>query len=226
MCQKLYRAAKSILAMPYYKNDHAQSGSTVNGHEDAVALKLKEAGFTEEQKTSFKKLKKKILQTWAETGVDTDLRVLLKDMPKGSFIVQPGSSQAFPDILIRDFDDRFIPFECKSVKSSGTPMWNDSLPRPYGVYILTSAKYNETTLFLGKDVISKEELDLMNEQSKVMKQIAEEYKKKLSKIDKFNRGFNQKLRKQHFQYGGNHKVDYFTHFDRKKCELNVLNFCK
>lgn len=212
--------------MPYYKNEHARSGTTVHGHEDAVSLKIKDAGFTEQLKENYPTLSKSLLRRWAETGDDTKLLVAAKGMPNGSYITQPAGSQGFPDVLVRDFDGRFIAFECKSSKGGASPMWNDSLPKPNAIYILNSGKYNETTMFLGRDVITPEEQTLMNEQEKLIEQIVNQYKEKLAKMDKFNRGWLQKSRRQHFQYGGNQKVDYFKHIDRKKCEKNVLDFVK
>ena len=47
MAYELHLALTSILAMPYFKNENARSGGAVYGHEDAVATKIKEAGFAE-----------------------------------------------------------------------------------------------------------------------------------------------------------------------------------
>lgn len=226
MSAKLLKATKLILAMPYYKNEHARSGVTIHGHENAVSLKIKEAGFSEELKENYPTLSKSLLRRWAETGDDFKLLLAASNMPKGSYITQPAGSQGFPDVLVRDFDGRFLAFECKSIQGGVCPMWNDSLPKPNAIYILNSGKYNETTIFLGRDVISTEEQEVMNEQEKLIEQIVNQYKVKLSSLDKFNRGWLQKSRRQHFQYGGNTKVDYFKHIDRMKCENNVLDFVK
>lgn len=226
MSAQLLQATKAILAMPYYKNEHARSGTAVHGHEDAVALKLKDAGFTEELKINYPNMSKSLLKNWAKTVNETKLREVAASMPLGSYIVQPAGSQGFPDVLVRDFDDRFIAFECKSSSAGVCPMWNDSLPRPNAIYILNSGKYNTTTVFLGRDVISPEEQALMDEQEKAIEKIVNKYKQKLATLDVHNRGWVQKSRKQHFQYGGNLKVDYFIHSDKMMCEQNVLDFVK
>lgn len=212
--------------MPYFKNEHARSGVTVHGHEDAVALKLADSGFAEKDKKDYPTLSKSLLRKWATTGDETQLRLATSSMPNGSYITQPAGSQGFPDILVKDFDGRYFAFECKSTKGSGTPMWNDSLPKPNAIYVMNSGKYNSTTLFIGRDVISSAEQKLMDEQEKAIEQIVEQYKQKLASMDVFNRGWLQKSRRQHFQYGGNTKTDYFKHADRSKCEQNVLNFVK
>ena len=50
MSTQLHQATLSILSMPYYKNEHAHSGTVIHGHEDAVAIKLLENGFVEDNK--------------------------------------------------------------------------------------------------------------------------------------------------------------------------------
>jgi hypothetical protein len=227
MSDKLHAAMKNIIAMPYYKNESVKSGTTISGHEDAVGNVLANAGFTEKSKKEFPALSKGILKAWAETGDDTHLKKVTPILPLGCFIKQPAGSQGFPDILVKDFDDRLIALECKSVGKSATcPMWNDSIPRPDSIYILNSGKYNETTVFLGRDVITNEERALMDTQSTEMNAVAVKYQAMLQKIDKYNRGWVQKSRKQHFQQGGGAKTNYFTHKDRAQCEENVLNFVK
>lgn len=226
MSTQLYNAVQGILKMPYYKNEHAKSGHAIHGHEDAVATKLKEHGFVEILKEEFPGISKGILKVWADTGDTSKLDVVARQMPPGSYIKQPAGSQGFPDILVRDHNKRFIAIECKSVSNGGTPMWNDSLPKPYAIYVLNSGKYNSTTVFLGNDVISAEELSMMKEQIKEIEKIVKLYEDKLSIIDKFNRGWLQKSRSQHFQYGGVTKNNYFTHADKHKCEQNVLEFAK
>jgi len=224
MSTQLHSALTSILAMPYFKNENARSGGAVNGHEDAVAVKIRDAGFTELQKNSYPKLKKSLLGKWAKTGDDTELRRVTAGMPVGTFILQPAGSQGFPDVLIKDFNDRFIAVECKSGKNGQSPMWNDNVPKPTTIYVLSSGIQDATTIFMGRDVITPEEQTLMDEQEAAIAKVVEEYNKKIKSIDKFNRGWHQKSRKQHFQGGGNAKTNYFTHPSRKECEKNALEY--
>ena len=226
MSKQLHKALTSILAMPYYKNDNARSGTTVAGHEDAVGVKIKEAGFTEVQKSDHPKLTKSILRKWAESGDDSALRKAATTLANGSYIVQPAGSQGFPDILVRDFNDRFVAIECKSGKNGQCPMWNDNTPKPNAIYVLSSGIRNATTLFMGRDVITAEEQTLMDELESKLTVVVKEYTIKLNAIDKFNRGWIQKARKQHFQGGGKEKTNYFTHASRNQCETNALDYAK
>jgi hypothetical protein len=224
MAQELHTALTNILAMPYFKNENARSGGATYGHEDAVAIRIRDAGFSELAKTAYPKLKKGLLKKWAETGNDTDLRKATAGMPVGTFILQPAGTQGFPDVLVKDFNDRFVAVECKSGKNGQSPMWNDNLPKPTTIYVLASGEQNATTIFMGQDVISPEEQALMDQEEAEIAKIVKAYNAKMSAIDKFNRGWLQKSRKQHFQGGGGDKTNYFTHPSRAQCEQNALNY--
>ena len=224
MSSQLHSAISEILKMPYFKNENARSGGAVFGHEEAVAVKIRDAGFIEIQKTSYPRLKKSLLSDWAESGDDTELRKATTSLAVGTFILQPAGSQGFPDVLVKDFNDRFVAIECKSGKNGQSPMWNDNVPKPSTIYVLSSGARDATTVFMGRDVITPEEQTLMNEQEEAIAKVVKEYNKKMASIDKFNRGWNQKSRKQHFQGGGGAKTNYFTHPSRQICEDNALKY--
>jgi len=226
MSTQLHSAVQSILGMPYFKNEHARSGGATYGHEDAVAERIRSAGFAEVDKKAFPKITKSLLKKWAADGDDTELRKVTQNLPVGTFILQPAGTQGFPDVLVKDFNDRFVAVECKSGKNGQCPMWNDNLPKPETIYVLASGIKNETTVFMGRDVITPEEQALMDAQEAAIAKIVKEYNQKMSAIDKFGRGWLQKSRKQHFQGGGNVKTNYFTHASRKQCEQNALEFAK
>ena len=226
MSTQLHSAIENILAMPYFKNENARSGGAVYGHEHAVAERIRSAGFVEVNINTYPELSKGLLKKWAKTSDDVDLRRVTDGMAVGTFIVQPAGTQGFPDILVKDFTDRFVAVECKSGKSGLCPMWNDNLPMPDSVYVLASGIMNQTTVFLGRDVISPEEQQLMDEQQAAIAEVVKLFNAKMSAIDKFNRGWLQKSRKQHFQGGGGAKTNYFTHDSRAQCEQNTLDFAK
>jgi len=226
MSTQLHLAVQSILDMPYFKNEQARSGGATYGHEDAVAERIRIASFKEEQRSKYPKVTKSLLKKWAESGNDSELRAATKGMPVGSFILQPAGTQGFPDVLVLDFNDRFVAVECKSGKSGLCPMWNDNLPKPNTIYVLSSGALNKTTIFLGRDVISPEEQKLMDQQEAAIAKIVKEYNEKMKNIDQFNRGWIQKSRKQHFQGGGNAKTNYFTHASRQLCESKALEYAK
>lgn len=223
MSTQFHEAVKAILAMPYYKNEAARSGGADYGHEAAVAVRVAGAGFTEVNKDQFPKLTKAMLKKFARTCDDSEVKQALQGLPLGSYILQPSGSQGFPDVLIHDFDSRFICLECKSGKGK-SPMWNDSVPNPESIYVFASSSLNETTVFLGMDVLSEEERLIHDECEAEIKLVVEKYKAKSEAADKNNRGFYQDSRKQHFQAGGKKKTNYFTHTDRSKCEANTLEY--
>jgi hypothetical protein len=237
MSKQLYRALKNCLAITSAVNAAAKTGNGEGySHEDAVEAELVAAGFTELNKDNFPKLSKSKIKKWAVTCNDSVLLEFLKGMPSGSFITQPAGSHGMPDILIRDFCGRLIGWECKSGKNGICPMWNDNLPKQNITYILMSGKRQESTIFLGRDVITNECDSFW---AAAGKEIDEWYKNKLLEagalgLDKYNRGFFQKLRKQHFQKQGKaakgstriEKTNYFKHKDRAKCEQSALDYAK
>ena len=103
-------------------------------------------------------------------------------------------------------------------------MWNDNLPKPCAIYVLSSGKANETTLFLGKDVISKEMLNSQREMIEELNDIVLKYKKANKLLDKYKRGWDIKFRPQNFQCGGIKQTNYFIHPNRALCEKNVLEY--
>lgn len=226
MSIQLHKAINDILSMPYYKNENARSGGADYGHEAAVAVRIASAGFTEYQKENFPKLKKGLLKKWAESGNDADLRKVTAGLPVGTYILQPAGSQGFPDVLVKDFNDRFVAIECKSGQNGLNPMWNDNLPKPNAIYILSSGKADATTVFLGKDVMPNEMLESQKLMIKELNDIVARYKLTNHALDKYNRGWDIKFRPQNFQGGGSKKTNYFTHPDRQQCEKNVLEYAK
>jgi hypothetical protein len=226
MSKQLHTAVTNILAMPYFKNEHARSGGAKYGHEEAVALRIKDAGFTEVDRANYPKLTKQLLKRWARTGDDTALREATQGLPPGSYILQPAGSQGFPDVLVLDFNNIFVSIECKSGKTGTCPMWNDSLPNPNTIYVLSSGKLNETTIFMGRDVISEEELNCREDFLLDLQLVVDKYRGIMPKMDTFERGWLLKARQQYFQEGGGKKTNYFIHPKRRACELLALEFAR
>jgi len=225
MSQQLHSALVEILKMPYFKNDNRRSGASKDGHEEAVAIRVKDAGFTEVPKSQFPKIKKSMLKRFAKTNDDTELRKATPGLSPGSYILQPSGSQGFPDILVLDFTDVFVNIECKSAKGS-CPMWNDSLPYPNSIYVLACGNLDETTIFMGRDVITTEQLDIREQFVFDLKEIIDKYKDFMESLDTLERGWVFKARQQFFQEGGGAKTNYFTHSKRRSCELLALEYAK
>jgi hypothetical protein len=89
---------------------------------------------------------------------------------------------------------------------------------------MSSAKVDETTLFMGQDVVTKETLKLFEKAVTEMNAIATAYNKAAKTADTFMSGFIVTCRKQFFQAGGGAKTNYFTHAARAQRENNVLTF--
>jgi hypothetical protein len=223
MCEKLGKAGEKILAMGYYKNENARSGDYNPGHEDAIADVLVSEGFQKFVQNDFPNLKRRDLKTWWEGGFGNQLDEVLSDMPNGSFILQPGGTQSFPDLLVKDFNGRFVALEAKSGKGTH-PMWNDSTPKPGAAYVMSSGRLNESTMFMGEDVITTEEQDCINRYNLLFEELKQKCAEEMSTVNNKNRGWLYSHRRQFFQQGGADKTNYFTHPDRKDCEKKTLEF--
>jgi len=113
---------------------------------------------------------------------------------------QPNGSQAFPDFYLPDQD---LNLECKST-ANYAPMWNCSLPRPDGLYILCSKKLNKTNMFFGKYVLSEENYNKLIEQSKMLKQYIKDNQGNSKDYGIYDRlAFQDK--------GGNYEEKYFDY---------------
>jgi len=226
MSQQLHQAMTTILAMPYYQNQAHKSGGADFAHERAVSEHVARAGFREVDRSKYPKITESMLKKWAEGKGDADLRQATVGMPEGTFICQPAGSQGFPDILVRDWGDRFVSIECKSGRNGQCPMWNDNTPKPDTIYVLSSGVQDATTIFMGRDVITPQQQALMDQLERDLTVIVKKYKLLVDAEDSFDRGWIQKARKQHFQAGGGAKTNYFTHRERAICEQRALDYSR
>lgn len=132
---------------------------------------------------------------------------------------QPNGIQNSPDFYVYHNGKRYS-VECKSSKGH-YPVYNGGLPKPDVIYIFSSAKYNETTIFNADDVVSPLK-------RKMYDTLLEKYEAVLSEMRQLpewvedKRGFDFYMRAMYTQSGGASKTNYFTHEDRAMCEQNVL----
>jgi len=130
---------------------------------------------------------------------------------------QPNGEQNSPDFP----SGKTVDIECKSSQQP-YPTYNGGLPKKGVVYVFSSKKYNETTIYFAEDVISDRKRELyallVEDLNSVLKtyQLDEEWQED-------PRGFDFYVRNMYTQ-SGKGKKDYFTHPDRQCCESNVLNF--
>tara|TARA_A100001391_G_C5043562_1_gene271555 strand:+ start:91 stop:621 length:531 start_codon:yes stop_codon:yes gene_type:complete len=134
---------------------------------------------------------------------------------------QPNGIQASPDFRVKLSDGKTVDIECKSSKQT-YPTYNGGLPKEGVIYIFSSKRYNETTIFFADDVVSPKKrqqfANLVEELNSVLKihQMDEEWQED-------SRGFDFYIRNMYVQNGAG-KKDYFKHSERKSCESNVLNY--
>ena len=138
------------------------------------------------------------------------------------YTYQPNGTQNFPDYEI---PTRWgtINLECKSSQNS-KPMYNRGRPHADGLYVFTSKKHGETTLFWGDDVLTETKRDIYDRMLLEMKDVLVRYQALPEWQD--DRGFDFYLREMYTQSGTAEYTDYFIHKDRTTCEQNVFNFFK
>ena len=199
---------RKIHSAPYFQND--LSGSFSN-HEKQVVFYLEQDGFIRLPVSNTKK--KDIEKTIEKMGLNT-------------FLHQPLGSQNSPDFIVKLDNGIHICIECKSCKNSCFPVYNSGSVRDNYIYIFTSNKTNKTTLFMGQDIITKEQLDVFKETDLLIKDLLTEQNKKLKELDVHQRGWDYYSRRMINQQGCSSITNYFEHPDREKCEKNVMEYVK
>jgi len=139
----------------------------------------------------------------------------------GTFVYQPYGNNKNPDFLVQ-YRGKQYSIECKTSKGA-TPVYNGGLPKPNYIYIFSSLKYNETTIYYGKDILSDDTRKEFSELVKDLRKVLDRYKKKIVDSDNHVRGFSFYIRNMYTQAGTADKTDYFQHADRQKCEARVLS---
>ena len=135
---------------------------------------------------------------------------------------QPNGSHQSPDFRVTLPNGRIVDIECKSSKEAH-PTYNGGLPKEGTVYIFSSAKYNETTIFFSDDVVAKRKRELFACLIEELNIVLRKYQA-LPEWEDANRGFDFYIRNMFVQNGGWRRTNYFKHKDRQLCESNVLNY--
>ena len=132
---------------------------------------------------------------------------------------QPNGIQASPDFRVTLPTGKTVDIECKSSKQT-YPTYNGGLPKEGVVYIFSSKRYNETTVFFAEDIVTEKK---RNQLSNVVEELNSVLQKHRNSPDWDDpRGVDFYIRNMYVQNGAG-KKDYFTHSDRQRCENNVLN---
>ena len=210
--------------MPYYQNYAAASGAVHNiaKHEDAIEDRLVANGFTEHyfgtgRKTSAA-ISKKTRDEWLKNSGKCNI-------PAGTYIAQPCGTHDSPDFIVKDFSGKVYFLECKSVKG-GTPMYNSGVPKSSYIYILTSRKHDQTTIFRGEDVLPLAIQELIHKHIAEARKRDAKFEKKLKSLHN-SHGITYYTRPMIQHKGGRSAgTDYFLNENRSKYEQNVLESCK
>ena len=195
---------EDILTLPYYKNYAAASGAVHNvaKHEDAVEGVLIKHGLP------------KITRDEYEAGAV-------------GFVDQPNGTHNAPDFWVREAPGQHHDLECKSVKgkSNAAPMFNSGIPKPDMIYVFCCERYDETTVFFGRDIMDTHIKSMMEEH--------------IAKRREEDAAFNLMLRENRavteapiewytrpmmvHKGGDDAGADYFKNTHRHTREQNVLN---
>jgi nitrous oxide reductase len=134
---------------------------------------------------------------------------------------QPNGTHQSPDFRVHH-NGKTYDIECKSSKQAH-PTYNGGLPKEGVVYVFSSKKYNETTVFFADDVVSKEKRALYSKLIVELNDTLKQYQQ-LNEWVEDERGFDFYVRNMFTQSGGKDKTDYFTHPRRGFCEDRVVNY--
>lgn len=192
--------------------------------EERLKVKLDEIGFNRIMKEDitkivFDELKRLVqdAQSLTEIGNPTNYG--------RHYLVQPFSSQGYPDFLVFDAQ-RVVSIESKySRKSKARPVWNSGLPRPSGIYIFSAYERVDVTFFRGCDVISPSEIRKFIEFFNRQRQAQEEFNEQHMRGQKY--GFVAYVRKafdQNLCYNGEAEINFFTNDRRAELERSVIEY--
>ena len=213
----IYKAIEMIRSMKYFKNEAATSGKFHKKHEEAVAAVLIKTGFNKFKPE--KKLKQKEVIDWMSNPKNSP------QFPVGSFIEQPLGSNNSPDFLVKISENCILPVEAKS-SAQMYPMYNSGGIKSNYLYVFCSKKPDQTTIFMGEDIITTAQNKLIEAHIKKVRLMDEELNKNLALLDVNKRGVSYYTRPMIQQKGGAKYVNYFTHTNRKIVENKTVAFIK
>ena len=198
---------EDILKMPYYRNYQAISGAchNISKHEDAVKDIFVSHGLSE----VVRKVPRATRDDWLSDPTSCD-------MENGTFVFQPCGKNDSPDFIVK-LNGRAYFIECKSVKgASKAPMYNSGIPKSGYIYVFTAERYNETTIYFGKDVCPPQDYDKFQKLIEDHRKLDEQ----LNKIFINNFGLGHYTRPMVKHVGG---TDYFVNDYREDIERGVLS---
>ena len=204
---------EQVLRMPYYQNYAARSGKVHNvaNHEGAVEDILNQHNLSQVER----KVKKSERDAWLSGEAD--------DLLEDTYISQPCGTHDSPDFIVKT-GGRLYFIECKSVTKEGTPVYNSGLPKKDYIYVFSSKKYDETTVYLGKDVAGDAVAMILEQANQEIKARCNEVTQQLRELGENTHGLGIYARPMYQHYGNKEKKDYFKNSRRRELEQNVLDF--
>lgn len=217
-CKKIYKAICKILQSPYYKNKAVASNNIqCTSHEKYIASIFDRCGFTCVKKP--KNFKRKDVIQWIEKP---ELATILEN---GTYISQPFGTQNSPDFIIK-IHEKFILFlEAKSANVC-KPQYNSGGINRDFLYVFCSKKKNQTTIFLGSNIITSDMKKSINKYIQESRKRDEIFNIELQKSDLYHRGISFYSRPMITQKGDASYTNYFTHKHKNIVEKHVLNWLK
>jgi len=214
MTKKLFDEIKK---MPYYRNYAATSGAVHNTskHEDAIKDIFIKNGINEFQKP--KGITKEIIWSWINNPS-------LASMPPMTFISQPCGTHDNPDYIVKLEENVVFGLECKSSDQTKYPMYNSGGLTQNYIYVYCCAATNQTTIYVGKDIVTLEQQKLIDEHIEISRKQDQILNQRLKLLDTNHRGVCYYSRPMICQSGGAEFTDYFNHEKRVQCEENVIKF--
>jgi hypothetical protein len=205
-----------FLNMPYYSNYSVEGlANNFDLHEKAIESILNKNKFIRYDENVFNKQK---LKQWLNDPSSCPMRV-------GHYFYQPCGTHNKPDFVVRISESIIVPLEAKSSKGT-KPQYNSGGIDPEYVYIFSSESHNKTTLYFGKDIISAEQQQIIDNLILDQKKLEKEANKKLRESDKTFRGVSYYTRPMIIQTGGSKFTDYINHPKRGHCEKQVCDYYK
>ena len=216
---KAQKIHKELNALPYFRNYQAVSGSVHNlsSHEDAVEDVLENNSLVQ---SDFKALATSLHFTSVIKFRDALLEGRFEnDMPDNVYFSQPTGTHNSPDFIFKVNNKVFF-VECKSGKSNN-PMYNGGLPKIGYIYLFCSEKSNQSTMYLGDDIVNTEQREVIEQFITESEKLVDELNDKLKALDTQGRGMSYYQRHMWSQAGGAKYTDYFGHKNKALCEGKV-----
>jgi hypothetical protein len=216
---KAQKIHKQLNKLPYFRNYQAVSGSVHNlsSHEDAVEDVLLSNSLV---KSNFKEIATSQGFTSSIKFRDALLQGEFGDsIPNDVYFSQPTGTHNSPDFIFKVNNKVFL-VECKSGKDN-QPMYNSGLPKIGYIYLFCSKKSNESTMYLGEDIVNVEQRKVIEKFTEQSQKLIAKLNEELALLDDQNRGLSYYQRDMWQQSGGAKYTDYFKHENKALCESKV-----